>query len=133
MHFLTNCTSLFSRPLSSLTDNRALSIPLHFSRLSSIALRTLQVDKELSPLVRRSFTLSSPSASEPGEKLSILVVSYSATTNRMLRVSVNGFWESLRLVVECMEVLDEDVVADDEEVKMQLEGVQGLGEAPRGV
>lgn len=51
----------------------------------------------------------------------------------MLRVSVNGFWESLRLVVECMEVLDEDVVADDEEVKMQLEGVQGLGEAPRGV
>ncbi|KAE9979954.1 hypothetical protein EG328_000599 [Venturia inaequalis] len=110
-----------------------LSIPLLLSRLSSIALRALEVDKELSPLVRRSFTLSSPSAHEPGENLSVLVVSYSATTNRMLRVSVNGFWESLRLVVECMESLDEDVIEGEGDVDVDLRGVQGLGEAARGV
>lgn len=70
---------------------------------------------------------------EPGENMSILVVSYSATTNRMLRVSVNGFWESLRLVVECMEELDGDVIEGQGDGKMDLEGVQGLGEAARGV
>lgn len=65
--------------------------------------------------------------------MSILVVSYSATTNRMLRVSVNGFWESLRLVVECMEELDEDVIEGEEDVEMDLSGVQGLGEGAKGV
>jgi len=61
----------------------------------------------------------------------VLRVNYSATTNRMLRVSVNGFFESLRLVVEVMEELDEDVVMEGR--SMDLGGVQGLGEVAVGV
>jgi EKC/KEOPS complex subunit PCC1/LAGE3 len=114
-----------------LIENRNISIPLLTSRLASIALRSLSVDKELSPLVQRSFTLLSPSNTEPGENLSLLNVSYSATTNRMLRVSVNGFWESLRLVVEVMEQLDEDVVENMDVI--DLEGVQGVGEVAADV
>jgi len=49
----------------------------------------------------------------------------------MLRVSVNGFFESLRLVVEVMEELDEDVVMEGR--SMDLGGVQGLGEVAVGV
>lgn len=33
-----------------------------------------------------------------------------ATTNRMLRVAVNGFMESARVIVEVMEELDVDVL-----------------------
>jgi hypothetical protein len=36
---------------------------------------------------------------------------YKATTNRMLRVAVNGFMESLGLVLGIMEELDVDVLA----------------------
>lgn len=41
----------------------------------------------------------------------VLQVDYQATTNRMLRVAVNSFMDSLKLVVEVMEHLDEDVLA----------------------
>ena len=37
---------------------------------------------------------------------------YKATTNRMLRVAVNGCMESLRLVLEVMEGLDVDALDD---------------------
>lgn len=43
---------------------------------------------------------------------------YSATTNRMLRVAVNGFFESLAVVVQVMQELDTDVIA--------LKGLEGL-------
>jgi EKC/KEOPS complex subunit PCC1/LAGE3 len=66
-----------------------------------------------------------------GNDGSVLKVNYSATTNRMLRVSVNGFWESLRLVVEVMEELDIDTVGS--EGVMELGGVQGLGDVAAGV
>jgi EKC/KEOPS complex subunit PCC1/LAGE3 len=49
----------------------------------------------------------------------------------MLRVSVNGFFESLRLVVEVMGELDTDAVMSEGVV--ELGGVQGLGEVPAGV
>ena len=39
----------------------------------------------------------------------ILRVEYKATTNRMLRVAVNGFMESLGVVLGVMEELDVDV------------------------
>jgi EKC/KEOPS complex subunit PCC1/LAGE3 len=42
----------------------------------------------------------------------------------MLRVAVNGFFESLGVVLHCMEELDIDVVGG--EVIGGLEGVQGL-------
>lgn len=41
---------------------------------------------------------------------STLKVRYKATTNRMLRVAVNSFFDSLALVLEVMEQLDVDVI-----------------------
>ncbi len=74
----------------------------------------LQVDKELSPLVRRSFSIIMPaSVTDPtfvqNEK-NILRTEYKATTNRMLRVAVNGFMENLTTVLSVMEELDIDVI-----------------------
>ena len=119
---------------------RILSVPLPSYRLASSALRALQVDAELSPLVRRSFSLRIPeesrtvspangnyinelSTSTPGSQkgnedqreaeckhMTILRTEYRATTNRMLRVAVNGFMESLGLVLAVMEELDVDVL-----------------------
>jgi EKC/KEOPS complex subunit PCC1/LAGE3 len=40
----------------------------------------------------------------------VLRTEYRATTNRMLRVSVNGFMESLSVVLGIMEELDVDVL-----------------------
>jgi EKC/KEOPS complex subunit PCC1/LAGE3 len=94
-------------------------LPLPTPRLASAALQALRVDKELSPLVRRSFTTVS-TASAHGTQDSTLVSSaeetilrteYKATTNRMLRVAVNGFMESLSVVLGVMEELDVDVLA----------------------
>ena len=67
------------------------------------------VDKELSPLVRRNLSTMT-SAHADAHQENILRVKYVATTNRMLRVAVNGFMESLALVLEVMEKLDEDVL-----------------------
>lgn len=56
--------------------------------------------------MRRDFsTLADSSESE-----SILRVEYKAATNRMLRVAVNSFFDSLALVVEVMEELDVDMI-----------------------
>lgn len=41
----------------------------------------------------------------------MLLAEYKATTNRMLRVAVNGFMESLGVVVGVMGELDGDVLA----------------------
>lgn len=41
----------------------------------------------------------------------VLVTHYKAATNRMLRVSVNGFFESVSVVLQVMEELDVDVLA----------------------
>jgi EKC/KEOPS complex subunit PCC1/LAGE3 len=91
-------------------------------------MRALEVDAELSPFVRRTFALdttSSETASEPREKKlkqdpeeskTVLKTTYSATTNRMLRVSVNGFMESLGVVLGVMAELDVDVL------KAEMEG-----------
>ena len=88
-------------------------MPFPDERLSQIALRALSVDKELSPLVDRTFEITSPEGEDSDAKSSLRVV-YRATTNRMLRVSVNGFFESLRLVVQVMEDLDADVAMDED-------------------
>ncbi|KAI9678025.1 MAG: hypothetical protein M1817_005969 [Caeruleum heppii] len=98
--------------------------PFPTHRLASYALQVLEVDKELSPLVRRSFSLEPPAphatpvedeaAESPLDRqtdYAVLVTEYRATTNRMLRVSVNGFMESLTLVLRVMEELDVDVLA----------------------
>ncbi|PSN66530.1 Pcc1-domain-containing protein [Corynespora cassiicola Philippines] len=101
-----------------------LDIPFPTAHLASTALTVISVDEELSPLVRRSFELAAPEASQAQ---SILRVHYSATTNRMLRVAVNGFFESVGVVIGAMKDLDVDVVYDA--VTDPLTGVQGLEEA----
>jgi EKC/KEOPS complex subunit PCC1/LAGE3 len=107
-----------------LTSHSTLAIPFPTAHLASTAKRTLSVDAELSPLVRRSFALTSNLQST---EANVLQVNYAATTNRMLRVAVNGFIESVGVVIGVMKDLDVDVV--NEPVEESLEGVQGLDEA----
>ena len=81
-------------------------------------MRALQVDAELSPLVRRRFSLvgNADVVGREGDKAAatfdetILRTEYSATTNRMLRVAVNGFMESLSVLLQVMQELDVDVL-----------------------
>lgn len=47
------------------------------------------------------------------ESLTVLRTNYKATTNRMLRVAVNGFMESLGVVLGVMEELDVDVLSNE--------------------
>lgn len=47
------------------------------------------------------------------EHRTVLRTEYKATTNRMLRVAVNGFMESLGVVLGVMEELDVDVLAQN--------------------
>ncbi|KAI9819702.1 MAG: hypothetical protein M1832_003936 [Thelocarpon impressellum] len=93
-----------------------ISIPLPTFRLASSALRALQVDMELSPLVRRSFSLEPTQPADGGDETTVLHTHYKATTDRMLRVAVNGFMESIGVVLRVMEELDVDVLAQAEEV-----------------
>jgi EKC/KEOPS complex subunit PCC1/LAGE3 len=73
--------------------------------------------------VRRAFSLTSSSGSTESN---VLQINYAATTNRMLRVAVNGFMESVGVVIGVMKDLDVDVLY--EPVTEGLEGVQGLEE-----
>lgn len=54
----------------------------------------------------------------------VLRTVYRATTNRMLRVSVNGFFESLNVVLQVMQELDVDVL--QEQGLEDLDGAQGV-------
>ncbi|KAJ5918412.1 hypothetical protein N7466_009068 [Penicillium verhagenii] len=111
-------------PQSEFPCSLAISIPLPTQRLASAALQTLDVDPELSASVRRTLTLTTPAsetATEPQEKKqkqdpnsdeskTVLLVNYYATTNRMLRVAVNGFMESFGVILGVMTELDVDVL-----------------------
>ncbi|KAK5053360.1 hypothetical protein LTR84_002334 [Exophiala bonariae] len=90
-----------------------IHVPLLTHRLASSAMRALQVDAELSPLVHRRLSLvvsaSEDITADDGlgkPEATVLRTEYSATTNRMLRVAVNGFMESLGVVLHVMEELD---------------------------
>lgn len=90
---------------------RSIDVPLPTERLATTALKAIQVDKELSPLVRRELSVVPAAGAEDGAHATqLLRAEYRATTNRMLRVAVNSYMESLRLVVEVMEQLDVDVL-----------------------
>ncbi|KAF2215044.1 hypothetical protein CERZMDRAFT_36532, partial [Cercospora zeae-maydis SCOH1-5] len=102
-------------------------IPFPTNRLALAALRTLSVDQELSPLVKRHFTLVEPASDIQS---TVLKTEYKATTNRMLRVSVNGFFESLGTVIQTMEELDLDVV--HAKGLESLEGAQGVEQGLTG-
>lgn len=47
------------------------------------------------------------------ELKTVLQVTYKATTNRMLRVAVNGFMDTLGVVLGVMEELDVDVLHEE--------------------
>lgn len=64
------------------------------------------------------------------ESFTVLRAEYKATTNRMLRVAVNGFFESLGVIVQVMEELDTDVL--QENGIEGLEGVQGVEQGLAG-
>ncbi|KAL6403329.1 hypothetical protein AUP68_12671 [Ilyonectria robusta] len=91
-----------------------LDIPLPTLRLATSALKALQVDPELSQLVTREFSVV-PAPESPDDDARVLKVKYKATTNRMLRVAVNSFMDSLKLVLEVMEQLDTDVLGQSQE------------------
>jgi EKC/KEOPS complex subunit PCC1/LAGE3 len=107
--FCANTPVAFQRkyPANCRLRHSTLDVPFPGARLASVALQALRVDKELSSLVQRDFTVVAPDGSSDP---SVLRVEYRATTNRMLRVAVNTFLESLALVVEVQEQLDVDVV-----------------------
>lgn len=54
---------------------------------------------------RTLVTISSPDDDDAAAR-SVLRAEYRATTNRMLRVAVNGFLESMAVVLGAMEELD---------------------------
>ncbi|KAM0427482.1 hypothetical protein ACHAPT_007442 [Fusarium lateritium] len=102
-------------PCFSCRPRSVLNIPFPNPRLATTALKAIQVDPELSPLVRRQLTVVPAPTQGPIEHdAQVLEVHYKATTNRMLRVAVNGFMESLKLVVEVMEQLDTDVLGQQQ-------------------
>ncbi|GAB1310074.1 hypothetical protein MFIFM68171_00284 [Madurella fahalii] len=86
-----------------------LDIPFPDARLASVALQAIKVDKELSSLVKRELSAVAVAVDGAADQ-SVLRVEYKAATNRMLRVAVNSFLDSLALVLEVMEELDVDVV-----------------------
>lgn len=63
--------------------------------------------------MQRDLRIATPGDLPEADRIqdSVLNVTYKATTNRMLRVAVNGFMESLTLVLEVMETLDTDVLS----------------------
>lgn len=76
--------------------------------------------------MRRTFALTAPTSDtsgepqekkqkqDPDESETVLQTTYRATTNRMLRVAVNGFMESLGVVLGVMAELDVDVLKAEE-------------------
>ncbi|KAL1649295.1 hypothetical protein SLS58_001870 [Diplodia intermedia] len=109
---MANSTDLAGFPCT-LTLNIPFPTPTHATN----AQRALAVDEELSSLVKRTLSVSPDTPS-------VLDVHYAATTNRMLRVAVNGFFDSLGVVLGVMEELDVDTVL--KEGKESVEGAQGL-------
>lgn len=106
-------------PVSCACADSQIDVPFPTARLASIAIKAITVDKELSPLVRREFsTVNTASVGGAGGVVddddvtgqNVMRVFYKATTNRMLRVSVNSFMDSLSLILEVMERLDADVL-----------------------
>ncbi|KAJ2826654.1 hypothetical protein FBU31_003388 [Coemansia sp. 'formosensis'] len=80
--------------MSELPHSLTLKVPFVDARLAGIAKRSLSVDRELSEAkVSRDIHTQD----------SILIATFSAETLRLLRVSVNGFMDSLILVTKTFE------------------------------
>lgn len=87
-------------------------------------MNAIGVDAELSPLVRRTLDTVAQDGSSQLDAMNdqaaeavVLRATYRATTNRMLRVAVNSFMDSVSLVLDVMEHLDEDVLEAGKDAK----------------
>merc|ERR1712000_391318 len=97
-----------------------IDIPLPTNRLATTALKAIEVDPELSPLVRRELSVVAPPDSSVPEGPALLRADYRATTN--------GFMESLRLVLEVMETLDTDVLEGQlESRRIEAQAIENTG------
>ncbi|KAJ1875279.1 hypothetical protein LPJ55_000808 [Coemansia sp. RSA 990] len=84
----------YKNEMSEFPHSITLTVPFGDSKLAQIAKESLQVDSELSSdKVNRTISVEGAN----------LIVTYTATTLRMLRVSVNGFMDSLILVSRTLE------------------------------
>lgn len=81
------------------------------------------------PTTSLDTTQSAPSSSDQDDA-TVLRTVYRATTNRMLRVSVNGFFESINVVLQVIQELDVDVL--QEQGLEGLEGAQGVEQGMTG-
>lgn len=72
-------------------------------------------EKSIDSKERKSCAISSsvPDDVLADENRTVLRTEYKAATNRMLRVAVNGFMESLGVILGVMEELDVDVLAQN--------------------
>ncbi|RUS16268.1 transcription factor Pcc1-domain-containing protein [Endogone sp. FLAS-F59071] len=94
--------------MTTLDHSIHLIVPFPTPRLANIALRVLNVDKELkTDQARRTLSLEH-------EKL---IVHFDCASTRMLRVSVNSFLEMLVMVTRTMEEFNEE---DEEEVGRRI-------------
>ncbi|KAJ1826807.1 hypothetical protein LPJ56_001993, partial [Coemansia sp. RSA 2599] len=77
-----------------LAHSTTLTIPFATADLATVALNSLAVDREISEgKVKRTLTTEDNK----------LIVTFDADTLRMLRVSINGFMDSLILVTKTLE------------------------------
>ena len=60
-----------------------------------------------------AFAMEAKVGEDDDKSLTVLRTEYKATTNRMLRVAVNGFMESFGVVLGVMEELDVDVLSEE--------------------
>ncbi|KAK9368112.1 CTAG/Pcc1 family [Lipomyces kononenkoae] len=86
-----------------------LTIPFETARQTEIAYNAISPDPQLKP---DEFTqvLSITEACDPGDQSIpsriILVAEFEAASERVLRVGVNGFLDSLGVVIGCLKDLD---------------------------
>lgn len=111
---MTAMTAMTANTDAQFPCSMTLDIPFPTARLAAAALKAIQVDPELSQLVTRKYSVV-PAPESSSNDAQILKIEYKATTNRMLRVAVNSFMDSLKLVLEVMEHLDTDVLGQEQQ------------------
>ncbi|CAN6629287.1 EKC/KEOPS complex subunit Pcc1p [Trichomonascus vanleenenianus] len=75
----------------------SVDVPFISERQAYVAIKSLSPDPELRPdQFRKTLTLAK----------NVLHVEFEAASDRSLRVGVNGFFDSLNVVIECIEELN---------------------------
>ncbi|KAK2735913.1 hypothetical protein FQN57_001053 [Myotisia sp. PD_48] len=112
----TELSSFVHRSFSLSRGNPTITAPTTTTPPSKNTTEGIASEQELSPEKvvfegnKKEGEKDSDNAPDGDPSLTVLVTEYKATTNRMLRVAVNSFMESLGVVVGVMEELDIDVL-----------------------